>query len=127
MMALKVLDPGLYTLIVDLGRPNSRSLGVPVGGAADRLSLALGNALVGNAADAASLEISLAGPTLRAECELACVVFGAPFELHSDRQPVAVGKTFTLLPGEELQIGGTNRGMRAYFCVQGGIETKSVL
>ncbi len=126
-MALKVLDPGLCTLIVDFGRPNSRSLGVPVGGAADRLSLALGNALVGNAADAAALEISLAGPTLQAECELACVVFGAPFELRSDRQPVMVAKTFTLLSGEELRIGGTNRGMRAYFCVRGGIEAKSIL
>ena len=63
-MSLRVLDPGLYTLLVDFGRPHCRSLGVPVGGAADRESLAIGNALVGNPPGAAALEITLAGPTL---------------------------------------------------------------
>ena len=79
---LRVLEPGLFTLLVDCGRPRTRSLGVPVGGAADRTALAIGNALVGNPPDAAALEIALAGPTLQAECDLAAVVYGAPFELR---------------------------------------------
>jgi antagonist of KipI len=126
-MTLHVLDPGLYTLVVDFGRPGYRSLGVPIGGAADQTSLTLGNALVGNPPDAAALEISLSGPTLRAECELACVVYGAPLELFSDRQPLRVGKTFTLQPGEELRIAGTWEGMRAYLCVRGGFQTPIIL
>jgi hypothetical protein len=76
---LRVLEPGLYTLVVDLGRQHHRSLGVPVGGAAERASLALGNALVGNPPDAAALEVCLTGPTLEADVQLACVVYGAPF------------------------------------------------
>jgi allophanate hydrolase subunit 2 len=130
-MSLRVLDPGLYTLIVDLGRTGSRSLGVPVGGAADRTSLILGNALVGNPPEAAALEISLAGPTLRADTELACVVYGAPFMLsgsrHQKPESLAAGKTFTLHAGEELQIAGTAAGMRAYFCVRGGIHAPTIL
>jgi 5-oxoprolinase (ATP-hydrolysing) subunit C len=126
-MTLRVLEPGLYTLPVDFGRPSSRSLGVPVGGAADRTALALGNALVGNPPDAVGLEITLAGPTLRADCELGCVVYGAPFELTSDRRHLTAGKTFTLVPGEELHIGGTPEGARAYFCVRGGFDQKPVL
>jgi 5-oxoprolinase (ATP-hydrolysing) subunit C len=126
-MSLHVVEPGLYTLVVDFGRPRSRSLGVPVGGAADRAAFALGNALVGNPPDAAALEFSLAGPTLRAGCELACVVYGAPFELFSDRQSLVVGKTFTLRAGEELRVGGTAAGMRAYLCVRGGLRTPEVL
>src|SRR2546421_511911 len=59
-MTLRVIEPGLYTLLVDFGRPGTRSLGVPVGGAADRSALVLGNALVGNPPDSAALEISLA-------------------------------------------------------------------
>src|SRR5438552_4302188 len=109
-MTLKVLAPGLHTLVVDFGRPRCRSLGVPVGGAADRTSLMLGNALVGNPPDAAALEISLAGPTLRADTELACVVYGAPFRLtgshHQEPASLVAGKTFTLHAGEDLQIGG---------------------
>src|SRR5262249_28363450 len=85
-MTLRVLDPGLYTLVVDFGRPHCRSFGAPVGGAADRTSLALGNALVGNPPDAAALEITLAGPTLEAGCDLACVVYVAPFDLETIRK-----------------------------------------
>jgi antagonist of KipI len=126
-MTLHVLEPGLFTLVVDLGRPRSRSLGVPVGGAADRAALVLGNALVGNPPDAAGLEVSLAGPTVRANAELACVVYGAPFTLHSSRQRLRVGTTFTLSPGEELHIGGTAMGMRAYLCIAGGVDVSLVL
>jgi antagonist of KipI len=43
---------------------------------------------------------------------------GAPWE---------AGKTFTMRPGEELRIGGTPRGMRAYLCVGGGLQTPIVL
>jgi antagonist of KipI len=124
---LTVLRPGLCTLVVDQGRPHSRCLGVPVGGAADRFALAIGNGLVGNPPDAAALEISLAGPTLRGDADLACVVHGSPFILTSDRQSLESGKTFTLHAGEELQVGGTSRGMRAYFCVRGGLQTPIVL
>src|SRR5260370_39997072 len=103
---LRVVTPGLQTLVVDLGRPRHRHLGVPVGGAADRFSLAVGNALVGNSPDAAALEISLAGPTLEADNELAGVVFGAAFSLTSDRQDLPAGRTSTRPAGAGLQIGG---------------------
>jgi antagonist of KipI len=102
-------------------------LGVPVGGAADRFSLAIGNALVGNPPDAAGLEITLAGPTLQAECDLACVVSGAPFVLTVDRERVASGKTFTLRRGATLHIGGTATRLRAYLCVRGGIDVAPIL
>src|SRR2546423_14150321 len=120
-MSLRVLEAGLQTLVVDFGRPASRSLGVPIGGAADRWSLALGNALVGNPPDAAALEITLAGTTLQAEAQIAAVVFGAPFDITSDRQQLQTGKTFTLQPGDILRIRGTTSGMRAYLCVAGGL------
>ena len=93
---LTLLTAGLCTLVADHGRPATRSLGVPVGGAADRSSLALGNGLVGNPPAAAALEIALAGPTLRATAPLACVLFGAPFAVTTDRRPLTAGTTFTL-------------------------------
>jgi biotin-dependent carboxylase-like uncharacterized protein len=126
-MTLRVLDPGLYTLVVDFGRPTARSLGVPVGGAADRFALALGNALVGNPADSAALEMTLAGPTVQAAHDLACVVYGAPFELMVSCRQLTAGKTFTLYEGEQLHIGGTHEMMRGYLCVRGGFQTAVIL
>jgi antagonist of KipI len=135
-MSLRVLDPGLHSLIVDAGRPRWRSLGVPVGGAADRASLAIGNALVGNPPDCAALEITLAGPTLQAECNVACVIYGAPFDISispspaspkRNRRAISTGKTFTLHAGNTLHIGGSSVRLRAYLCIHGGIENAIVL
>ena len=124
---LRILSPGLFTLVVDFGRPHSRSLGVSVGGAADRRSLALGNALVSNPPGAAALEICLAGPTLTATCPIAAVVFGAPFQLTTARRHLVTGHTFTLDADEELRIGGTPHGARAYLCIRGGLLVPAIL
>src|SRR5882724_8291924 len=104
---LTIITPGLHTLVVDQGRPNCRHLGVPAGGASDRFSWRVGNALVGNPPDAAALEVTLAGPTVEANGEITAVLFGAPFVLSGDRQALTIGKTFTLHPGDKLQIAGT--------------------
>lgn len=127
-MSLTVLDPGLHSLLVDAGRPRARHLGVPVGGAADRAALALGNALVGNPPDAPALELAGLGPTLRAEDRTVGVVFGAPFVMAiSGGRPAAAGVTFALDPGEGLKISGTPAGARAYLCVAGGFYPPVVL
>jgi len=131
-MSLRVLEAGLHTLVVDQGRPGYRSLGVPVGGAADRASLAIANALVGNPPDAAALEFCLAGPTLQAQVELACAIYGAPFHISITKeggadQILAAGKSFTLKAGDQLQITGTPAGMRAYLAIRGGFLTEKIL
>jgi antagonist of KipI len=126
-MTLHVLDPGLASQVVDFGRPNYRSFGVPVGGAADRAALAVGNALVQNPANAAALEVTLAGPTLRTECELTAVIHGAPFDITLNAQEISTGKVFAMRAGEELHIRGTPAGMRAYLCVHGGFQSEPVL
>jgi antagonist of KipI len=126
-MSLTVLEPGLSSLLVDFGRPRSRSLGVPVGGAADRAALALGNSLVGNPPDAVAVEITLTGPTLRAEDETACSFFGAPFTLSCGRRSLRANASFTLAAGEVLRVGGTPRGARGYLCVRGGLQLPRIL
>lgn len=126
-MSFIVLAPGIESRIVAAGRLRSRSLGVPVGGAADRCALAIGNALVGNPPAAPGLEVALQGPRLRAEADVGCVVFGAPFSVHVDGNPVIVGHTFLVRAGQELHIGGTAAAARAYLCVRGGFETPTIL
>lgn len=126
-MSLILLSPGLQSLLVDAGRLRSRSLGVPVGGAADRAALAIGNGLVGNPPGALALEVTLSGPTLEARRPVACVAFGAPFRITVNQQPITAGTTFTLEPGDVLRIGGTTAGTRGYLCVPGGFEAPEVL
>jgi antagonist of KipI len=126
-MTLRLITSGLDTRVADFGRPGHRGLGVPVGGAADRWSLAIGNALVGNPPHAPALEFCLAGPTVTADHDIACVVYGAPFALTSGSRRLSPNKTFMLRAGEPLSIGETPARMRAYFCVYGGLQTKRIL
>jgi antagonist of KipI len=126
-MSLVVREAGLQSLLVDFGRERSRALGIPVGGAADRAALILGNALVGNEPTAVAVEVAFAGPTVEAVHRAACVIFGAPFQSTVNGSPIAPGVTFTLEPGAVLRVGGTNTGARAYLCVAGGFDAPVVL
>jgi antagonist of KipI len=62
MASVYVVKPGLLTTVQDRGRWGSQSFGVSVSGAMDMYSHRLANALAGNGADAATLEVTIAGP-----------------------------------------------------------------
>jgi biotin-dependent carboxylase-like uncharacterized protein len=126
-VSLRVREPGLLSLLVDFGRSRSRHLGVPLGGAADRAALALGNALVGNPPDAVAVEVTLAGPTLEALHPAACVIFGAAFQSAINDRDIPPATTFTLEPGDVLRAGGMRHGARGYLCVAGGFDAPEVL
>jgi antagonist of KipI len=131
-MSLSVLQPGLFSLLVDGGRPHHRSLGVSVGGAADRASWQLGNALVGNPVDATALEITFVGPTLVAEKPVGAILFGADFEIQRTSAKGVLtslrsGFTFNLETGDVLRVFGAPSGVRGYLCVCGGFSARSVL
>ena len=61
----EVVAPGPLTTVQDAGRHGYARHGVSRSGAADGLALRTGNALVGNPAEAAGLEVTLGGLRLR--------------------------------------------------------------
>lgn len=133
-MSLLVIAPGLWTTIQDQGRPGYRSVGVPIGGAFDRRSIDVANALVGNEVDAAALEFTLQGGSFRAESELALAVAGADMPIRVIRRrgrkkalDLAPPCSFTVEAGDELRIGRVRVGARAYLAVAGGWQTPQVL
>ena len=76
-----VLLPGLYTTVQDLGRWGHQASGVPVAGPMDQFSHRLANILVGNARGLATLEVTLAGPTLRFNVARHVALTGAAFDI----------------------------------------------
>jgi antagonist of KipI len=100
---------------------------VPVSGAMDSVAHRLANALVGNAPTAATLEVTLLGPELRAERPLVVAVAGATFSLSVDGQAVPHQAAFALAAGATLRFGARQAGSRAYVAVAGGIDTPPVL
>ncbi|WP_194927879.1 carboxyltransferase domain-containing protein, partial [Catenulispora pinisilvae] len=78
---LRVVRAGPLTTVQDLGRPGFAHLGVPRSGAVDRASLKLANRLVGNAQDAAALELTLGGAAVQLEVGRWVAVAGARCEV----------------------------------------------
>ena len=131
-MALAVEHPGVRATVQDQGRPGFRAWGVPAGGAFDRASHALANALVGNRPDAATLELTLFGGSYRAETPLALALAGARMAARIEAagqptRPLVIPQSFSLQPGDRLILGGSATGARAYLAVLGGWLTPLIL
>lgn len=126
-MTVRVLKPGLQTTVQASPRRGQRHLGVPASGAADPLSLALANRLVGNALLAPALETTLTGVSLRFESEAFVAVTGAKAEVRLNGERVKRHRTLAIAAGGELEVGPAKQGARNYVAVAGGIAADAVL
>jgi biotin-dependent carboxylase-like uncharacterized protein len=120
--ALEILRAGPLTTVQDRGRGGCQKFGVTVSGAMDEVALRVGNILVGNAQDAAALEISFLGPEIRIRADVALALTGAEVAAELDGRPVPWYQAFLARAGQTLDIRHCTRGMRAYLAAGGGID-----
>jgi biotin-dependent carboxylase-like uncharacterized protein len=125
--ALHIVKPGLLTTVQDLGRYGHQASGVPVAGPMDTFSHRLANQLVGNMADAATIEVTLLGPELIVEADTTIAVTGAQFEVTCDDRPMPLNASLTVHHGQRIKFGRIVQGARAYLAVAGGVQTDPVL
>ena len=121
MSTIQVKIPGLLTTVQDLGREGFGPIGVSPSGAADPISLRLGNRLVANAESAAGLEMTLLGGTFLFPEGTILALTGSDFGATLDGAAVDLGTSVDVRPGGTLRLGPTCSGARSYLCVQGGI------
>ncbi len=122
---IRILDPGMLTLVEDAGRTCVAAIGVPTAGAADPDGLRLANRLVGNPDTSAVLEITAHGPTVRfSAAGHAAVVHEVDLDLDGKR--VAADAVFPVMAGQVLTIGPVRDGLRSYLAVAGGLLGPSV-
>ena len=114
--SIEVLEAGLFTSVQDLGRPGFGPMGVSASGAADAISLRVGNLLVGNREGAAALEMTLSGGMFRFPQGGVVALTGSDFGAG-----VPLWTACTLEPGDVLRCGAAMTGARGYLCVRGGI------
>jgi biotin-dependent carboxylase-like uncharacterized protein len=127
MSVIQVQSPGLLTTVQDLGREGFGPIGVSPSGAADPISLHLGNRLVGNVKGAAGLEMTLLGGTFLFPEGAVIALTGSDFGATLDGSPLALWTPVEAKPGQTLRAGSTRSGARCYLCVQGGIAVKPFL
>lgn len=127
MTGLLVQAVGGPCLVQDAGRPGHAAIGVGASGAADRASYALANRLLGNAAGAAVLEVTLGGLEVEATGVVWACVTGAPVPLAVDGRPEPTGAVLALQPGQRLRLGLPPDGLRSYLAVRGGVDVPALL
>ena len=108
---LQVIAPGLHSTIQDLGRRGYQDIGVPLSGAIDRIGFRLANALVGNVANAPTLEILVQGPLLEiaaASVRVSLVGVGDGFVIEGEHaRTVPTGNGFTSRSSANRSSSGT--------------------
>jgi allophanate hydrolase len=131
MAELEVIAPGLHTTVQGVGRVGFQDIGLPTSGPLDRVSFRLANALVGNAADTAALEILLQGPTLKVAAEsvrVALVGAAAEIEVRSGTpRRVPAGESVTLVRDDVFRVGVLGDSVCAYLAIEGGPDLMPVL
>jgi antagonist of KipI len=115
--SIEVLEPGLFTTVQDLGRPGYGPMGVSASGAADAVSLRVGNLLVGNQEGAAALEMTLSGGTFAFPQGGVVALTGSDMSAG-----LPLWTACTLEPGDVLRCGASVSGARGYLCVRGGVS-----
>ena len=125
--AIDVLEPGALLTIQDRGRVGWAHLGVPRAGPADAGSAQRANALLGNDPDAALLEATLWGPTIRLGAARRVALCGASADITVDGLPARAGVALSLPAGAQLHVGRFRTGTRLYIAIEGGLEAPRVL
>ncbi len=125
-MNIKVIDGGLQTIIVDLGRYGWYWQGLPPSGPMDRFSFMVGNILLGNDVNAASLECCYLGPTLEI-VKNTCVTFtGAEASPVINNEIVPMWQVHQVKSGDVISFHHCKAGRWFYISFSGGIDVPLV-
>ena len=127
MRVIQVQAAGLFNTVQDLGREGFGPMGVSSSGAADAMSLRIGNRLVGNTEGAAGLEMTLLGGAFLFSAGGVVALAGADFGATLDNVRVELWTSFEVRAEQTLRLGPTRAGARCYLCVRGGIVVKDFL
>ena len=121
--AIEVIQPGTFTTIQDYpGRIGHWDVGVPPSGPMDDYAFRLANRIVGNLENAAGIECTLIGPTLKFHRDGLVALTGAPAEATLDGAAIDWWTPIAVRAGQVLAIGKARAGCRTYLAVQGGFD-----
>jgi antagonist of KipI len=126
-MSIKIIKPGMFTTIQDMGRVGFRSAGIGPGGAMDFFAATAANFLVGNDEKAAVVEMHFPAAEIIFEEPALISITGGDFSAHLNDQPVPLWQPFFIKPNDWLLFKKYINGARAYLAIHGGIKADNWL
>jgi len=125
-VSLKVIKPGIYSLLQDGGRYGQHSMGLTTGGPLDRNAFRWANLLCENPQDSASIEVTVGGLVLESTVTTTLAVTGADIPLSINKQPAALWQSHSVNPGDLIELGFARSGNRAYLAIGGGFQAEAI-
>ncbi|MEN9560351.1 MAG: hypothetical protein RLZZ502_1562 [Pseudomonadota bacterium] len=124
---LEILSHGALNSIQDLGRRAYLAQGVSLSGAMDAEALCLANLMVGNAPEAAAIEINVFPFRVRFLTAQWFACAGAFGQVSHNARAHQGWWSAQAQAGDEVQIAAPEQGTRSYFAVRGGFAVPEVL
>nr|WP_298796498.1 biotin-dependent carboxyltransferase family protein [uncultured Acetobacter sp.] len=124
---ITVLETGVLNSVQDAGRFGFRHLGVSTSGVMDPLALRCGNTLLGNARDAACIEVQTFPFKIRFDKNVSFVVTGGEGVVTLGEKALIPWSVATAHTGDVLTLERPSVGARMYLCVCGGVDVPVVL
>lgn len=124
---IEVQKPGFYSTIQDLGRFEHQQYGVPIGGAMDQFSANIANTLIDNSENAAVMELTMTGPTLKFLQSTEICLVGADMMPTINQTPIKNIQVIHIRKNEVLSFGRLSDGFRCYLAVPNGFQTERIM
>ena len=123
---LRVLQPGIFSLIEDAGRFGHHGIGLTSGGPMDSQAFHWANRLCGNPLSAAAIEVTVGGLILEATVDTTIAITGATVPFSINRQTRELWQSHPLKVGDRIELGFALSGSRSYLAVAGGFTIKPI-
>jgi allophanate hydrolase subunit 2 len=121
-MSFKVLQPGLLSLLQDLGRFGQHAIGLTTGGPLDHEAFLWANRILHNPSNACAIEVSFGGLQLQAQINSYFCVTGASLDVTVNGINKALWTSHKVIAGDEIKLGYSSHGCRSYVGVAGGFQ-----
>ena len=119
-MSMRVVQPGMLSLLQDSGRQGQHRLGLSNGGPMDREAFHYCNRLLQNSPASTAIEISVGGLQLETLVDTYICLTGAPMPLSINGQHKSLWEVQRVCAGDSIQVGFARTGCRSYFGVADG-------
>ena len=126
-MGIKIIKPGIFTTIQDLGRVGYRAVGIGPSGAMDSFAATVANYLVENDKNSPVIEMHFPAAEILFESTALISITGGDFGAVLNEVPVSIWKPFFVQANDRLSFKKQVSGARAYVAIHGGIKATSWL
>lgn len=123
---IKVIKPGFFSTIQDIGRIGYQKYGVIVSGVMDKVAYRIGNALL-KQENTASIEMTLIGMTVEFQAPTQITLTGGMMQPKLNGKQIPMNKVIDIQSGDILSCGPIRHGARSYLCIKGGFLIDKVM